>query len=82
MRITDARDRSIVPLHDFIHQAHQIGVGDQRANFRFVDWQYTVIAMSFAQPWRAVIPSEVEEYVALPDDSATRSFDSAVLRSG
>ena len=37
MRITDACDRSIVPAHDFIHQAHQIRVGDQCANFRFVD---------------------------------------------
>jgi hypothetical protein len=37
MRITDARDASIVPLHDFIQQAHQIGVGDQGADFRFVD---------------------------------------------
>ena len=37
MCITDARDRLIVPLHHFIQQAHQIGVGDQRANFRFVD---------------------------------------------
>ena len=35
--ITDAHDASIVPLHDFIQQAHQIGVGDERANFRFVD---------------------------------------------
>jgi hypothetical protein len=37
MRVTDTCDRLIVPPHDFIQQAHQIGVGDQRANFRFVD---------------------------------------------
>jgi hypothetical protein len=43
MRITDARDRSIVPQHDFIHQAHQIGVGDQGANFRFVDWHIVTL---------------------------------------
>jgi hypothetical protein len=44
MRITDAQDRSIVPLHDFIHQTHQTGVGDQRANFRFAD-SHIVTAM-------------------------------------
>jgi hypothetical protein len=37
MRITATHDRSIIPLEDFIQQAHQIGVGHQRANFRFVD---------------------------------------------
>src|SRR4029077_5711458 len=50
MRITDARDRSFVPLHDFIQQAHQIGGGDQSANLRFFDWH--IVTRWFAQPWR------------------------------
>jgi hypothetical protein len=37
MRITDARNLPIIPLDHSIQQAHQIGVGDQCANFRFCD---------------------------------------------
>ncbi len=37
MGIGDAHDRSIIPLHDLVQQAHQTRVRDKRANFRFVD---------------------------------------------
>ncbi len=35
MRITDAGNRSIVPLGYAIHQAHQTGMWDERADFPF-----------------------------------------------
>ena len=37
MCITDASDRSVVPMLHFIQQTHQIGVGDQCSDFRLVD---------------------------------------------
>src|SRR5262249_55952392 len=58
MRITDACDRSIVPPHDLVYQAHQIGVGDQRSNFRFVDEHLIELIPKRLQT--DVIPSEVE----------------------
>ncbi len=35
MRVSDGHNRSIVPLRDFIQQAHQTRVGDQVFDFRF-----------------------------------------------
>ena len=58
MRITNTRDRSIIPLHDFVQQAHQIRVGDQRANFRFVDRHE--IEVGFEMLHNDAISSEVE----------------------
>jgi len=40
MRITDAHNRSIVPLGYSIQHTHQTGVGDERANFRFVNRRF------------------------------------------
>ena len=37
MRITDADYRLIVPLGYAIQQAHQTGVWDERADFRFAN---------------------------------------------
>ena len=49
MRVSDGHNRSIVPLRDFIQQAHQTRVGDQRANLRFWDvHEVKVIVRTFA----------------------------------
>src|SRR5262245_44584073 len=58
MRITDANNRSIVPPHDLIQQAHQIGVGDQCSNFRFLNRHEIEVCFETLQS--DVISSEVE----------------------
>ena len=47
MRIADASNRFIVPLGYAIQQAHQTGVWDQRADFRFVNQDRLFISKAF-----------------------------------
>jgi hypothetical protein len=62
MCVSYTRDRSIVPLQNFIQQAHQVGVGDKRADLRFVDMHELKY---FVEAKKHVIPSEVEKSPAL-----------------
>ena len=39
MRVGDTNDRIVIPGNDAIQEAHRAGVGDEGANFRFVDEQ-------------------------------------------
>jgi hypothetical protein len=72
MRITSAYDRAIVPQQDFVYEAHQIGVGDQRANFGFVDLHEIEVVST-----NAVVPSESRDPVAKAYDIIAGSFDSS-----
>ena len=48
MSVCGADNRSIIPLSDFIQQAHRTGVGDQCANFRFVNRMAVAIGLRAA----------------------------------
>jgi hypothetical protein len=37
MRVADANDRFVIPANNIIQKTHRAGVGDEVANFGFID---------------------------------------------